>query len=142
MGHGTCAFQYDPQNPTAFSPEGTLAEERSAGSEFIRIFTAPFDRDVFVKGKIQARLTVSSSCEDTSFYIRISIKNGPQAYVLRHDITSLCFQLGSYTPNDVVTLDFCFDEYAFLLKQGEQLQIDIATNRVYLDRSTLYLPVE
>jgi hypothetical protein len=65
-------------------------------------------------------------------------------------------------------LDFCFDEYAFLIKAGECLRIDIAStddntyvchtnkkgdyslqteaerceNRVYLDRSHLILPVE
>ena len=113
-------------------------------------------------------MTVSSNCEDSSFYIRISIKNSEYAYVLRHDITSLNFQLGKYIKNDMVELNFCFDEYAFLLRKGERLQIDIAatdnntyvphtnkhgeyylqtdtelaTNTVFLGQSFLYLPIE
>jgi predicted acyl esterase len=88
--------------------------------------------------------------------------------VLRHDITSLCYQLGKYVPGSVVTLDFTFDEYAFLLRKGECLRLDIsssasntyvchtnrkgeyylqtaadvAANKVYLDRSSIILPIE
>ena len=168
LGSDTLSFTYDPCHPTAFSGEGSFARERSQGSDLVRVFTKPFDRDVFIKGKMRATLTVASSCEDSSFYMRISIKNARYTYVLRHDITSLCYQLGSYNKNDAVQMQFCFDEYAFLLKKGEQLQIDIgatddntyvphtnkkgayylqsdaevATNTVYLDRSYLYLPME
>lgn len=168
LGSDTLSFKYDPKNPTAFCGEGNFAEESDENGNFIRVFTQPFDRDVFIKGKIRAELSVSSSCEDTSFYIRISIKKPQGAYVLRHDVTSLCYQLGDYIKNDTVTLSFSFDEYAFLLKKGECLQIDIAstdngvyvchtnkkgeyclqsdteiaTNTVYLDKSTLYLPIE
>jgi hypothetical protein len=68
----------------------------------------------------------------------------------------------------VVELNFCFDEYAFLIREGECLQVDIsavndnsyvchtnkkgeyylqsetekAENIVYLDRSYLILPLE
>ncbi len=168
LGEGISSFQYNPITPPSFSEEGTFSKESSYGSDFIRIFTNPFDRDVFVKGKMRVKLTVSSNCEDSSFYIRISIKNGDYAYVLRHDITSLCFQHGNYIKNEEVELNFCFDEYAFLLKEGEQLQIDIsatnnntyvshtnkkgeyylqsdtevATNTVNLGKSFLYLPIE
>ena len=105
---------------------------------------------------------------DTSFYIRISIKKEQYTYVLRHDITSLCYQLGDYTAGSTAELDFCFDEYAFLIKKGERLRIDIsstdnngyvchtnkkgeyylqedtdkARNKIHLDHSRLFLPVE
>jgi hypothetical protein len=88
--------------------------------------------------------------------------------VLRHDITSLGYQLGDYQENRVVTLAFCFDDYAFRIQKGECLQLDIsstdnntyvchtnkkgeyylqsetekAENIVYLDRSYLILPLE
>ena len=168
LGNHTVSFKYDPINPTAFLGEGFITKEGCSCSNFIRTFTKPFDHDVFVKGKMRAKLTVSSNCEDSSFYMRVSIKKAQHAYVLRHDITSICFQLGDYIKNDVVELNFCFDEHAFLLKQGEQLQIDIAatddntyvphtnkqgnyylqtdtevaTNTVYLGKSYLYLPIE
>ncbi len=168
LGVETLSFKYDPLNPTAFSNEGDFAKECDLCGDFISVYTKPFDRDVFIKGKMRAKLAVSSDCEDSSFYVRISIKNTEHTYVLRHDITSLCFQRGSYVKNDIVELNFSFDEYAFLLKKGECLQIDIAstdnnsyvshtnkkgdyyrqttvntaTNTVYLERSYLYIPVE
>ena len=168
LGEGALSFQYNPIDPPFFSAEGSFSKESDTCPDYIRVFTKPFDQDVFVKGKIRAKLMVSSNCEDSSFYIRISLKNNDYTYVLRHDITSLCFQLGNYIKNDVVELNFCFDEYAFLLKKGEQLQIDIAatdddtyvphtnkrgeyyvqtdtelaTNTVYLGKSFLYLPIE
>lgn len=168
LGTDALSFQYNPLTPPSFSEEGTFSKESGSTLDFIRIFTKPFDRDVFVKGNMRAKLTVSSNCEDSSFYIRISIKNSEYAYVLRHDITSLNFQLGKYIKNDMVELNFCFDEYAFLLRKGERLQIDIAatdnntyvphtnkhgeyylqtdtelaTNTVFLGQSFLYLPIE
>jgi hypothetical protein len=100
--------------------------------------------------------------------VRVSHHGEGGDYVLRHDITSLCYQLGDYTENSEVTLDFSFDEYAFLLKKGEALRIDIsatdnntyvchtnrrgeyyqqcgadiATSTVYLDRCELVIPIE
>ncbi len=168
LGEGVVSFQYNPVAPPCFSVEGTFSKESDFGQDFIRVLTKPFDKDIFVKGKMRAKLMVSSNCEDSSFYIRISLKSSNYTYVLRHDITSLCFQHGNYIKNDVVELNFCFDEYAFLLKKGEQLQIDIAatdnntyvahtnkrgeyylqtdtelaTNTVCLEKSFLYLPIE
>ena len=113
-------------------------------------------------------LAVESNVPDTSFYVRISIKKPEYTYVLRHDITSLCYQLGDYNENSIATLEFCFDEYAFLIKKGDCLQLDIsstdnntyvchtnkkgeyylqtetekAENKIHLDKSCLILPVE
>ena len=168
LGRGALDFEYNPENPTAFAPEGCFANESNAENSYIRVFTRPLDRDVFIKGRMKATLCVSSSCADTSFYLRISIKKEDCTYVLRHDITSLSDQLGEYRENSKVKLDFVFDDHAFLLKAGECLQLDIAstddrtyvshtnkagdyhkqadsqiaTNTVYLDGSCLYLPVE
>ena len=168
LGEGVKSFVYDPKSPTSFACEGRFANEANNENGYIRIFTKPLDRDVFVKGQMQATLTVSSSCADTSFYLRISIKKDEGTYVLRHDITSLSYQLESYLANETVKINFSFDEYAFLLKKGECLQLDIAstddntyvlhtnqpgdyylqsdtkiaTNTVCLDGSYLLIPIE
>jgi hypothetical protein len=117
---------------------------------------------------MRAKLAVETNVPDTSIYLRISIKKQDYTYVLRHDITSLCYQFGDYKVESLVELDFCFDEYAFLVEKGECLRIDISstdnntyvchTNRkgeyylqdradraktkIYLDKSYLVLPVE
>ena len=76
---------------------------------------------------MKAKLTVKSDCEDTCFYVRISIEKEEGDFGLRDDITSLCYQLRDYKPNSYVCLDFEFDEHAFLVKKGERLRIDLAS---------------
>ena len=125
LGEGVRSFVYDPLLPPAFDADGSL-KDGGARDDVITVYTKPAERDVFVKGRMRARLRVSSSAPDTSFYINVSIKKPAYEYSLRHDITSLCYQLGDYEPDTLVELDFCFDEYAFLLKAGESLRVDIA----------------
>ncbi len=166
LGDGEKEFVYDPKFPPAFKGEGEKAESQIYGA--ITVYTRPFEKDAFIKGKMKVKLAVSSSAPDTSFYVRISLDKGEYSYVLRHDITSLIYALGSYKENQIVELYFNFDEYAFLIKKGERIRLDIsstddnvyvphtnkkgkyylqtksqkATNRIYLDNSFLILPIE
>ena len=168
LGTDISCFDYDPLCPPAFRQEGFLAEDLQCRCDVLSVCTPVFEKDTFVKGQIKAVLTVQSNVPDTSFYVRISIKKPEYTYVLRHDITSLCYQLDNYKENSEAKLNFCFDEYAFLIKKGECLQIDIsstddntyvchtnrkgeyylhtdinrANNKIYLDKSYLILPIE
>lgn len=168
LGNGMRSFVYDPSSPPVFDAEGTLSDSTPTRPDVITVYTPPLDRDCFVKGRMRARLTVRSDAPDTAFYIHVCVKKPIGEYHLRHDVTSLCYQLGDYEPNTTVTLDFCFDEYALLLKKGDCLRLDIAsanadvyvphtnqkgpyalqvegqqaTNHVYLDASAIILPVE
>jgi predicted acyl esterase len=168
LGTGEATFSYDPLCPPAFRAEGLVAEELQGRADVLSVCTPAFAADTFVKGQMRAVLTVSSDAPDTSFYVRISIKKQEYTYVLRHDITSLDYQIGDYREHRTVKLQFCFDAYAFLIQKGECLQIDIsstddntyvchtnkkgayflqtdattAKNTVYLDKSYLVLPVE
>jgi predicted acyl esterase len=168
LGEGCSSFDYDPLSPPSFRGEGLLAEDLQGRSDVVSICTPAFEEDTFVKGAMRVVLTVASNVPDTSFYVRISLKNPEYTYVLRHDVTSLCYQLGDYRENSMATLHFCFDEYAFLIKKGECLQLDIsstdhntyvshtnkkgdyylqdeterAENKIYLNESYLSLPVE
>lgn len=126
LGEGSALLCYDPLDPPSFGPEGTLQKEWGDRRDGISIYLPPFEKDVFIKGQIRAVLTVCSDCPDTSFYMSIGIRKGQGDYLLRHDITSLSYQLGEYTPNREALLHFRFDEHAFLVKKGEQLRIDIA----------------
>ncbi|MBQ8683010.1 MAG: CocE/NonD family hydrolase [Clostridia bacterium] len=168
LGDDTISFRYTPAQPPRFSPEGMFQPAFAGREDVVTLYTAPFDTALFIKGKMQATLTVSSNRPDTAFYISISIEKPQGDYRLRHDITSLGYQVGDYTENTVVSLAFTFDETAFLLKKGERLRIDIASaddgtyvnhtnhagpyslqtdavpaeNRVLLAQSRLVLPVE
>lgn len=136
--------------------------------DIITVYSSPFEQDTFVKGKMAASLKVASDCEDTCFYMRLSITKERGDLGLRDDITSLCYQLGDYAPGQDVSLSFSFDEHAFLIKKGERLRVDIASacqnhfvrhtnqkgpyldqetakvahNTVFLQDSFLTLPVE
>lgn len=168
LGEETVSFCYNPLNPPSFSGEGTFLKGLDKRPDVISLFLPALEKDVFIKGRMQAALMVSSNCPDTTFYMAISIQKPQGDYVLRHDITSLGYQLGQYTPDDKVLLDFCFDEHAFLLRAGERLRIDIsatdnntyvchtnqngayylqtetkeAINKVNLRRSVVSLPIE
>jgi predicted acyl esterase len=175
LGDKEIQYVYNPYNPPSFN--GGLScnfggaqfqEKPNSRYDIISIYTAPSDRDIFVKGKMGAELSVSSDCEDTCFYMRISIEKENGDYGLRDDITSLCFQYKDYIPGSRVKLSFNFDEHAFLIKKGERLRIDvssadnahyvrhtnqkglyseqttcrIAKNTVFLKDSYLELPIE
>jgi len=134
LGKERASYTYNPENPPKFN--GGLScnfggaqfqPEANLRDDVISVYTAPFDRDTVVQGKMTAKLTVFSDCEDTCFYMRISIEKSEGDYGLRDDITTLCHQLGDYVPNTEVTLDFGFDEHSFLIKKGERLRIDISS---------------
>lgn len=168
LGSGVRSFVYDPLCPPAFEAEGFLRGDEVSRPDVVTVYTPPFEEAIFVKGRMKAKLTVSSSAPDTSFYVNVSVKKSSYEYLLRHDVTSLCYQLGDYVANTVVELDFGFDEYAFLLEKGDRLRFDIAAtdsnvyvphtnqkgayyiqthtqtaaNKVYLDASCVMLPIE
>lgn len=127
LGNGKKNFKYDPLNPPAFCGEGLIDSGSETREDTITLYTKPFEKDTFIKGQMGAILNVSSNCDDTSFYVRISLKKQQGDYVLRHDITSLCYALGAYRAGDEVEVKFKFDEYAFLIKEGERLRIDISS---------------
>ena len=167
LGEGNKSFHYRPATPPAFPAEGTFRQTPER-DDILKILLPPFERDIFIKGNMRAELSVQSTCEDTSFYVRISVQTPDYTYALRHDITSLGYQLTRYEKNAVASLSFRFDEYAFLLKRGDRLLIEIAStddnvyvahtnqkgayhlqpsatdavNTVHLDRSRLILPIE
>ena len=175
LGKEAVTYLYNPYDAPGFQGGlscnfgGTVFQNPpNSRSDILSIYTEPFAKDTFVKGKMSASLRVASDCEDTGFYVRISLEKEQGDYGLRDDITSLVYQLGDYTPGSQVDLKFTFDEHAFLIQKGERLRIDIASaddehyvnhtnqkglyseqtmakvarNTVYLQESKLMLPVE
>lgn len=141
LGENEVSYVYNPYDAPQFSGGlsrtfggAAFQEKPNSRHDIISVYSKPFKEEVFVKGKMSAKLKVKSDCEDTCFYVRISITKEKGDFGLRDDITTLCYQLGDYTPNSVVDLSFEFDEHAFLVKKGEKLRIDIASadNRHYV----------
>ena len=91
-------------------------------------FTPIFSKDTFVRGKMTAKLTISSDCEDTCFYMRISLDKEDGAFGLRDDITNIVRFVPDYHCGDKAVVEFSFDEHAFLIKKGERLRIDVSSS--------------
>ncbi len=168
LSGGVKTIRYNPENPTAFQAEGCFMDIPYKRKDIITVYTEPMDRDVFVRGKMKAKLAVASDCEDTSFYVMVGIQTKNGDYALRHDITSMIYQKKNYEINREVVLEFEFDEYAFAIKKGQRLRVDIAPtdkntyvchtnikgdysqiktkkvaeNKVLLEQSCLILPME
>lgn len=134
LGNGEMTYLYNPFDPPSF--RGGLSNN-FGGAQFqdppnrrydiITLYSDFFEKDSFIKGKMSAKLTVKTNCEDTCFYIRISLCKSEGDYGLRDDITSVCYQHSNYIPGSKVELTFSFDEHAFLIKKGERLRIDISS---------------
>lgn len=135
LGDKSISYVYDPLNPASF--KGGLScnfggakyqEKPNIRKDIITIYTKPFSKDTFIKGKMKAKLNVSSSCEDTCFYMRISLKTEQGDYGLRDDINKISNFNNNYKVNDKIDIEFNFDEHAFLVKKGQSLRIDISSS--------------
>jgi len=135
LGNGTVSYEYNPNNPATFKGglsanfNGTAWQDKpNLRNDIITIYTPEFTADTFVKGKIKARLKAKSDCNDTCFYIRISLCKIEGDYGLRDDINQISNFCADYTPNTEIEMDFFFDEHAFVIKKGEKLRIDISSS--------------
>lgn len=144
LGSETRTYTYDPADPPSFRGGlscnfgGSVFQAPPGEREdILTVYTAPFARDTAVRGRMTARLTVASDCEDTGFYVRVSIEKPEGDLGLRDDITTLGYAYPDYTPGQPVTLGFTFDEHAFLVRRGERLRVDVASaDRAHYVRHT------
>lgn len=170
----TATYTYDPADAPGFEAglstnfDGTCFQKQQNRQDVITVYTPAVEQDTVIKGQMSLSIPVSSDCEDTCFYARVSLETEKGDLGLRDDITTLCYQLGDYPPNTKVTLQFTFDEHAFLMTKGQRLRVDIASadkthfvrhtnckglfstqtqtkiakNTVYLPEAVFTLPVE
>ena len=135
MGDGSVTYKYNPYAPAFF--KGGLSANLGGNAwqdapnsryDIISLYTEEFDEDVFVKGNVKAKLKVASDCEDTCFYIRLSLCKPEGDYGLRDDINQISNFDANYIPNDRIEMTFSFDEHAFLVRKGEKLRIDLSSS--------------
>lgn len=135
LGTGEVTYRYNPYNPASF--KGGLSanfggnawqDEPDSRYDIVSLYTPEFAENTFVKGKIKAKLKVKSNCEDTCFYIRISLSKAEGDYGIRDDINQISNFSKDYIPGEVIEMDFSFDEHAFVVGKGEKLRIDISSS--------------
>lgn len=135
LGKGSVSYVYNPKNPATF--QGGLStnfggaawqDPANLREDIITVYTPEFTEDTFIKGKIHGKLKVKSDCEDTCFYMRLSLCKTNGDYGLRDDINQISNFCNNYIPNTEIEMDFSFDEHAFVVKKGEKLRIDISSS--------------
>lgn len=135
LGDGQISYKYNPYAPASF--KGGLSANFGGNAwqdppnsryDIVSLYTPKFDEDVFVKGQIKAKLKVSSDCEDTCFYMRLSLCKAEGDYGLRDDINQISNFKVNYIPNEELEMDFSFDEHAFVIQKGEKIRIDISSS--------------
>jgi len=137
LGKGESSYVYDPKRtPIDFPGSGGICfggmriQPKPDFRDDMKSFVLPpLKERLDVRGRMTARLAVRSDCEDTCFYVRLSVKKSDgKWYLLRDDITSLCFKRPCYVPGEVRLLDFRFADHAFRLERGDVLRVDVASS--------------
>ena len=134
LGEGEKSYRYNPYAPAPFRGGlsanfgGNAWQTPPGRHDVLTFYSEPFEKPVFVKGKMSARLRVRSTAEDTCFYLRVSLCKAEGDYGLRDDITQISNVCPDYIPGETVDLDFSFDEHAFVIGAGERLRIDVSSS--------------
>ena len=136
LGTGTRAWTYDPKRPLPEFPGSggicfggmRLQPPPDFRDDVVSYVLPPVTETIDVRGRMRARLTVTSDCEDTCFYVRVSVqKDDGKWYLLRDDITSLCADGRGYVPGAEKEVSFRFADHAFRLERGDRLRVDVAS---------------
>ena len=135
LGEGEHTYRYNPYNPASF-PGGlsanfggtTYQDPPNSRYDILSFYTQPFTEPCRVKGQISAKVKVRSDCEDTCFYMRLSLTTEGGDYGLRDDILSLAQVHPDYAPGTEAEVTFTFDDHAFLIQPGQRLRIDISSS--------------
>ena len=134
LGEAEKTYCYNPYAPASFNGGLTAVtgnawqEPPNSRYDIISVFTPEFEKGTFIKGKMQAKLRVKSNCEDTCFYVRVSLVKEEGDYGLRDDINQISNFASDYKPNDMIEMDFSFEQHAFVVKKGEKLRVDISSS--------------
>lgn len=129
-------YVYNPYDPAEFKGGccnnfggQQLQDPPDSRYDIISFITPSVERDIVFQGVGKVTLKVSSDCEDTCFYARLShINKDGECYCMRDDIISLRTQHPDYVPGTAVEVRLNFAPNAFKLSAGEKLRLDISSS--------------
>ncbi len=135
LGSGEHSYTYDPANPTRYTHGLTHnfgacvnLDPPEAYKDAVVFYTDEFKEDVHVRGKMRMKLRVRSDCEDTCFYVIISLCKKEGDLTMRDDIHSISTFCPDYVPGTETDMEFIFDSAAFVIGKGERLRIDVTSS--------------
>ena len=136
LGEGERSWVYDPKRPLPdFPGSGGICfggmrkqPEPNFRDDIVSLVLPPIEERFDVRGRMKAVLSAKSDCEDTCFYVRVSVRKPDGGwYLLRDDITSLSADGGDYVPGTMRRIEFRFADHAFRLEKGDQLRVGVAS---------------
>ncbi len=136
LGEGARNWLYDPKRSLPQFPGSggicfggmQLQPPPNFRDDVVSFVLPPMEGRLDVRGRMKMELAVSSDCEDTCFYVRVSVDKGDgKWYLLRDDITSLSFAGGKYAPGTERSISFRFADHAFRLEKGDILRVDVSS---------------
>ena len=136
LGAGVRAWTYDPKRPLPEFPGSggicfggmRMQPPPDFRDDVVSFVLPPCTERIDVRGRMCARLAVTSDCEDTCFYVRVSVQKDDDIwYLLRDDIMSLCADGAGYAPGAEKAVTFRFADHAFRLEKGDRLRVDVSS---------------
>lgn len=129
-------YRYDPDDaPGCFRHNGIFPGHiPNSVPGVITFLSEPAGEEQSFYGPVRWHMTVSSDCEDTAFFVRISFVEEGVSYNLTQGITSLSHACPDCRANQPVTLDLDTTPIAFTLKKGSRIRVDISSH------SDIFLP--
>lgn len=142
----TLSYRYDPDNPVlSHGAESLLRTYDEIGSlrqpecgwrdDVLSFVSAPLENDIDILGKIQVKLFVSSTAEDTAFTAKLmEVYPDGKAYNIRLGITTLAYREGGdkkrmeYCPGTIVQAVIDFWDISWKLHKGSSLRLDISSS--------------
>lgn len=142
---GIIEYDYNPENPVythggetllvSVKERGSLLQEEPGyRKDVISFVSDPLTENIFIAGKMNSKLFVSSDCEDSCFTARIMevLPNG-EAYNIRSSITTLAYRNNSrsrivYNPGNIVEVNIDLLPVTWNIKIGSRIRVDISSS--------------
>lgn len=131
------SYQYNPRNPAQFPVGcglgfGNISPMPAPNfrSDVLTYLFNPIQETLDIAGQMKVALSVKSDCEDSAFYVRVSVqKSGTNIfYGLRESIKALTWDDGAYQPGAARQLNFTLADLAFRLEKGDVLRLDVSSS--------------
>lgn len=137
---GEISYRYDPQKKNKLFEYGTIYEAAPMGAreDIISFISDEISEDTDFFGNIRWHMKVSSSCDDTAFFMRVHFVRDGKAYNLTETITSLTHITPDYKRGGITVIDLETPPIGFTLKKGDKIRVDISSNgSIYVPHSNL-----
>lgn len=138
-------YDYNPEHPVrTCGGETTFISSKERGSvlqnspsyreDVISFISEQLKENVYIAGKMNVKLYVSSDCEDTCFTAKIMevLPNG-EAYNIRSSITTLAYRNNeaarkSYIPDAIVEINIDMLPITWCIRKGSKIRVDISSS--------------